>query len=45
MRKSLHFNFEFLPRKWPCFAIGFFSGGNEFIVHLYLVSMRIRWGY
>jgi len=45
MKKSLHLKTEFLPRKWPCFAIGFFSSGDEFIVHLYLVCFRIRWGY
>ena len=45
MKKSLHLKTEFLPRKWPCFAIGFFSSGDEFILHLYLVCFRIRWGY
>ena len=45
MKKSLHLNIEFFPRKWPCFAVGFFSGGNEFVLHLYLICFRIRWGY
>ena len=45
MSKSLHLNMEFLQRKWPCFAVGFTSGGNEFVLHLYLVCWRIRWGY
>jgi hypothetical protein len=45
MRKSLHLTTEFFPRLWPCFAVGFFSGGNEFVLHLYLVCFRIRWGY
>lgn len=45
MKKSLHLKTEFLPRKWPCFAIGFFSSGDEFVLHLYLVCFRIRWGY
>jgi hypothetical protein len=29
MRKSLHLITEFWPRKWPCFAVGFVSSGNE----------------
>lgn len=45
MRKSLHLTMEFWPRKWPCFAIGFASGGGEFVLYLYLVRFRIRWGY
>lgn len=45
MRKSLHTVTEFLPRKWPCFAVGFFSSGDEFVLHLYLICFRIRWGY
>jgi len=45
MRKSLHLTTEFWPRKWPCFAIGFMSGGDEFVLHLYLICLRVRWGY
>jgi hypothetical protein len=45
MRKSLHLTTEFLPRKWPCFAVGFMGSGSEFVLHLYLVCFRIRWGY
>ena len=45
MRKSLHLTTEFLPRKLPCFAVGFVSSGSEFVLHLYLVCFRIRWGY
>lgn len=45
MKKGLHLNVEFFPRKWPCFAVGFFSGGNEFALHLYVVCFRIRWGF
>ena len=45
MKKSLHLITEFLPRKWPCFAVGFIASGNEFVLHLYLVCFRIRWGY
>jgi hypothetical protein len=45
MRKNLHLTTEFLPHKWPCFAVGFVSSGNEFVLHLYLVCFRIRWGY
>ena len=28
-----------------CFAIGFIAAGNEFVLHLYLICFRIRWGY
>jgi hypothetical protein len=35
---------EILPRKWPCFAIGFISNGGEFVLHLWLVCFTIRWG-
>lgn len=45
MNKSLQLKIEFLPRKWPCFAVGFFSSGNEFVLHLYLVCFRIVWGH
>ncbi len=45
MRKALHFTAEWLPRKWSCFAVGFVSGGNEFVLHLWLACFRIRWGY
>jgi len=45
MRKSLHLITEFWPRKWPCFAVGFVGGGNEFVLHLWLVCFRVRWGY
>jgi hypothetical protein len=45
MKKSLHLTTEFLPRKWPFFAVGFIAGGSEFVLHLYLVSFLIRWGY
>lgn len=45
MNKKLHFSAEFLPRKYPCFAVGFFSSGKEFILHLWLVCFRIRLGY
>ncbi len=31
--------------KTMCFAVGFVSSGNEFVLHLYLVCFRIRWGY
>ena len=36
---------EFFPRKYPCFAIGFFASGREFCLHLWLVCFTIRWGY
>jgi len=42
---SLHLITEFWPRKWPCFAIGFVSSGNEFVLHLYVICFRIKWGY
>lgn len=45
MSKKLHFDFEFFPRKYPCFAVGFFSSGKEFLLHLWLVALRVRWGY
>ncbi len=45
MNKTLQLKTEFFPRKWPCFAIGFFSSGKEFILHLWLVCFTIRWGY
>ena len=45
MRKSLHLTAEFWPRKWPCLAVGFKSGGDEFVLHLYLICLRVRWGY
>ena len=45
MRKSLHLTTEFLPKKSPFFAIGFIAGGNEFVLHLYLICFRIRLGY
>jgi len=45
MRKSLHLTTEFMPRAWPIFAVGFVGGGNEFVLHLYLICFRIRWGY
>lgn len=45
MKKSLHLALEFLPRKYPCFAVGFIGSGKEFILHLWLVCFRIRWGY
>jgi hypothetical protein len=45
MRKSLHLTTEFFPRKWPGFAVGFFSSGQEFVLHLWLVCFRVRWGY
>jgi hypothetical protein len=44
MKKSLHLTVEFLPSKWPCFAIGFIKGG-EFVLHLYLVFFHLRWRY
>ena len=44
MRKSLHTTTEFFPRKWPLLAVGFTSG-SEFVLHLYAISFRIRWGY
>jgi len=44
MRKSLHLKIEFFPRKWPCFAVGFISAGDEFVLHLYVVCFTIRWG-
>jgi hypothetical protein len=28
MRKSLHLTTEFLPLKWPCFAVGFVGSGR-----------------
>ncbi|UOF82918.1 hypothetical protein [Caudoviricetes sp.] len=45
MNKKLHLITEFWPRKWPCFAVGFIASGNEFVLHLYLICFRIRWGY
>lgn len=45
MKKSLHLTTEFMPRAWPIFAVGFVGGGNEFVLHLYLICFRIRWGY
>ena len=45
MNKSLQLKVEFLPRKWPCFAVGFIGSGSEFVLHLYLVCFCIRWGH
>lgn len=45
MKKKLKFEFEFMRHKWPIFAIGFFSGGNEFVIALWFVTLRISWGY
>ena len=45
MRKKLKFEVELLRHQWPIFAIGFAGGGREFLVALWLVDLRISWGY
>ena len=42
--RNLFFKISLFPRRWPCFAVGFVNGGDEFVLHLYLVCFTIRWG-
>lgn len=34
---------EILPRKWPCFAVGWVASGREFVLHLWLVCFTLRY--
>ena len=42
--KKLQFVVEPLRHKWPIFAVGMIHGG-EFLLVLWLVDFRIKWGY
>ncbi len=44
MRKSLQIKIEILRHRWPLFAVGI-VGGNEFVLLLWLVAIRIEWLY
>ena len=45
VRKSLSLKLQFLQHKYPLFAVGFTGGGSEFILSLWLVDVRLSWGY
>lgn len=45
MRKKLSLEMQLLQHRYPILAVGFVGGGNEFMVSLWLVDFRLRWGY
>jgi nitrate reductase NapE component len=44
MRKKLNISVAPFERRWPVFAVGFL-GGREFVLCVWLVTVRVSWGY
>ena len=45
MTKKLSFEFRGRVSKWPVFAVGFISDWREFVLMLWVIEFRIKWGY
>jgi len=42
--KKLQFEIGALKHRWPVFAVGMMHG-REFLLVLWLVEFRLKWGY
>ena len=45
MTKKLSFEVRGSAKKWPVFAFGFISDWREFVLMLWFIEFRIKWGY